>query len=302
MASVQQSTECVTGFAQLSQRFRIVRGRANLDVGCGGGATHGRRGRRADARLGGYNPVMHRLLTRPRTTLVAALGALAIAAALPLAATSASSADIIKAQVRGVGTASAKSETISSLSVRGLPLRTTVVFRCVSKCSHRERHVGGGTVSGFRHVAVPRGAVIDIQATHAGFTGFDDRLTIKPAAKTFFSEQKKCIPVNGGIPRARCATARRTVPYAETSGDATKTWSDYLSVGDEGTALPAGFEVQVTCRIEGRSAGGGTWWYRIHSGPWYDTYYAPAGAFYNDGRTSGSLSSSPPVDKKIPNC
>jgi hypothetical protein len=245
---------------------------------------------------------MHRLLTRPRATLFLAICGLALAAVLPLAATSASSADIIKAQVRGTGTASSASETISSLAVRGLPLRTTVVFRCVSKCSHSERHVGGGTVFGFRHVAVPRGAVIDIQATHAGFTGFDDRLTIKPAAKTFFSEQKKCIPVNGGIPRARCATAPRTVPYAETSGDSTKTWSDYLSEVGEGTSLSAGFEVQVTCRIEGRTLNGGTWWYRIHSGPWYDSYYAPAGVFYNDGRTSGSLTSSPPVDAKIPNC
>jgi hypothetical protein len=245
---------------------------------------------------------MHRLLTGPRATLSLAICGLALAASLPLAATSASSADIIKAQVRGTGTASSASETISSLAVRGLPLRTTVVFRCVTKCSHSERHVGGGTVFGFRHVAVPRGAVIDIQATHAGFTGFDDRLTIKPAAKTFFSEQKKCIPVNGGIPRARCATAPRTVPYAETSGDSTKTWSDYLSEVGEGTALSAGFEVQVTCRIEGRTLNGGAWWYRIHSGPWYDTYYAPAGIFYNDGRTSGSLKSSPPVDTKIPTC
>lgn len=245
---------------------------------------------------------MIRRLTRPRALLLPLVGALAVAAALPLTATSASSADIIKAQVRGTGTASSNAETISSLSVHGLPLRTTVVFRCVSKCSHSERHVGGGTVVGFRHVAVPRGAVIDIQATHAGFTGFDDRLTIKPAAKTFFSEQKKCIPVGGGIPRVRCATAPRTVPYAEMSGGASKTWSDYLSEVGEGTALPAGFEVQVTCRIEGRALNGGTWWYRIHSGPWYDSYYAPAGVFYNDGRTSGSLTSSPPVDTKIPNC
>jgi hypothetical protein len=245
---------------------------------------------------------MHRLLTGPRATLILAVCGLALAAALPFAATSASSADVIKAQVIGSGTSSAGSETISSLSVHGLPLRTTVVFRCVSKCSRSERHVGGGTVFGFRHIAVPRGAVIDVQATHAGFTGFDDRLTIKPAAKKFFTEQKKCIPVGGGIPRVRCATALRTVPYAETSGDTTKTWSDYLSEVGEGTALPAGFEVQVTCRIEGRTQNGGTWWYRIHSGPWYDSYYAPAGVFYNDGRKAGSLTSSPPVDTKIPNC
>jgi hypothetical protein len=249
-----------------------------------------------------YNAVMLRRPPRARTLLPTLVGVATIAAALPFAATSASSADIIRAQVVGSGTSSSSSETISSLAVHNLPLRTTVVFRCVSKCSRSERHVGGGTVLGFRHVAVPRGAVIDIQATHAGFTGFDDRLTIKPAAKKFFSEQKKCIPVGGGIPRARCATAQRTVPYAETSGDTSKTWSDYLSEVGEGTALPAGFDVQVTCRIEGRPLNGGTWWYRIHSGPWYDSYYAPAGVFYNDGRTSGSLKSSPPVDTKIPNC
>jgi hypothetical protein len=62
--------------------------------------------------------------------------------------------------------------------------------------------------------------------------------------------------------------------------------------------------VQVACRVTGfRVSDGDTWWYRVASPGWDNTYYASADAFYNNGQTSGSLHGtrsstkpSPPVD------
>lgn len=45
-----------------------------------------------------------------------------------------------------------------------------------------------------------------------------------------------------------------------------------------------------------------TWWYRIASSPWNSSYYVSADAFYNNGRTSGSLSGTPFVDPAVRGC
>lgn len=61
--------------------------------------------------------------------------------------------------------------------------------------------------------------------------------------------------------------------------------------------------MQVTCRVQGfKVADGNTWWYQIASSPWHNTYYASAGAFYNNGATSGPLQGTPFVDPNAPLC
>ena len=70
-----------------------------------------------------------------------------------------------------------------------------------------------------------------------------------------------------------------------------------------GPSTAAYTTVQVACKVPGfKVADGNTWWYRIASSPWNGTFYASADAFYNDGRTSGSLSGTPFYDPRVPNC
>jgi hypothetical protein len=92
--------------------------------------------------------------------------------------------------------------------------------------------------------------------------------------------------------------------YAETVGGNAHTWTNYSNAGGtQGPTIPAYTTVHVSCKIQGfRVADGDTWWYRIASSPWSGHYYVSADAFYNDGRTSGSLAGTPFVDSKVPTC
>lgn len=94
------------------------------------------------------------------------------------------------------------------------------------------------------------------------------------------------------------------VIYAETTGGVTHTWTDYADAGgNQGPSIPGNQTVQISCKVEGfRVEDGNTWWYRIASSPWNDSYYASADAFYNNGETSGSLKGTPFVDVNVPNC
>ena len=91
---------------------------------------------------------------------------------------------------------------------------------------------------------------------------------------------------------------------AETVGGVTHTWTNYVSAGGTQGASIASFQtVQVACKLTGfRVADGNTWWYRIASSPWNNTFYASADAFYNNGATSGSLIGTPFFDPAVPNC
>lgn len=90
----------------------------------------------------------------------------------------------------------------------------------------------------------------------------------------------------------------------ETTGGVVNTWTNYASAsGSQGPEIPAFDTVQVTCRASGFAvADGNVWWYQIASSPWSDSYWASADAFYNNGRTSGSLSGTPFYDPKVPAC
>ena len=92
--------------------------------------------------------------------------------------------------------------------------------------------------------------------------------------------------------------------YSETPGSGVHTWSDYADAGgSEGPEIPSNETVQIQCKVNGfRVADGDTWWYRVASSPWNNSYYGSADAFYNNGETSGSLLGTPFVDPSVPNC
>lgn len=92
--------------------------------------------------------------------------------------------------------------------------------------------------------------------------------------------------------------------WNETVGGNTNTWTNYTNAGGtQGPTIPNGATVQISCKLQGfKVADGNTWWYRIHSSPWNDTFYASADAFYNNGATSGSLVGTPFVDNAVANC
>ena len=95
-----------------------------------------------------------------------------------------------------------------------------------------------------------------------------------------------------------------TPTYAETAGGVTHTWTDYSDAGGvQGASIASYQTVQVACAVQGfRVADGDTWWYRVATSPWDDSYYASADAFYNNGATSGSLHGTPFVDPAVPGC
>jgi PKD domain len=112
--------------------------------------------------------------------------------------------------------------------------------------------------------------------------------------------------VDGNVPD--CAGPPSPPPtattVAETTGSVTHTWTNYTNAGgSEGPSIASSTTVQIACRLTGFTvADGNTWWYRIASSPWSNSYYASADAFYNNGATSGSLHGTPFVDPNVPLC
>ena len=92
--------------------------------------------------------------------------------------------------------------------------------------------------------------------------------------------------------------------WSETTGGVAHTWTNYTNAGGtQGPSIGANQTVQIACALTGfRVADGNTWWYRIASAPWSGVYYVSADAFYNNGRTSGSLLGTPFVDPAVAGC
>jgi hypothetical protein len=111
-------------------------------------------------------------------------------------------------------------------------------------------------------------------------------------------------------PPATSSTTPTPAPAASTWPEVTNpdgpshTWSDYLDAGGaEGATITDGSTVLIACRVQGLSAGGTTWWYRIASSPWNGAYYASASDFYNTGtNTSGPFDNGIDVDTSIATC
>jgi hypothetical protein len=79
------------------------------------------------------------------------------------------------------------------------------------------------------------------------------------------------------------------------------TFGDYENATDEGKEIQLGEAVEVSCKVfapEVESVEPEGFWYRIHSEPWNDNYYAAANAFRNIGGTGEGID----TDPNVPNC
>lgn len=111
-------------------------------------------------------------------------------------------------------------------------------------------------------------------------------------------------PAPRPTPTPAPAPAPAPTTWAETAGGNANTWTNPANAGgSQGPTIPGGATVQISCKLTGfRVADGNTWWYRIASAPWNNAFYVSADAFYNNGRTSGSLIGTPFVDPAVANC
>jgi hypothetical protein len=105
-------------------------------------------------------------------------------------------------------------------------------------------------------------------------------------------------------PPTPTAPPASTWPEVSNPDGPTHTWSDYSDAGGtEGATIPDGSTVLIACRVQGLSAGGTTWWYRVASSPWNGSFYASASAFYNTGtNTSGPFDNGIDVDPSVATC
>jgi hypothetical protein len=117
------------------------------------------------------------------------------------------------------------------------------------------------------------GLLKEASATQAFAKGFDaESLTYTP---TYFEEQ----PENGPI----------------------ATFSNYSNASGEGPEINASEAVEVSCKVfapEIQSIEPDGFWYRIHTAPWSDKYYAAANAFLNGGRVGEPVY----TDPNVPDC
>ena len=125
------------------------------------------------------------------------------------------------------------------------------------------------------------------------------------SADPFYNNGQTSGPL-AGTPRVDPAVplCGTSVGLAETTGSPTNTWTNYSNAGGtQGQTIGTNVTVQVSCVVTGLPvADTNNWWYRIASTPWSGSYYASADAFYNNGRTSGSLVGTPYVDTNVPHC
>lgn len=151
--------------------------------------------------------------------------------------------------------------------------------------------------AGHRHHATPRPA--RNTGTNPAWAGF-------PGPTPPLNQPGRTRPHHRRHRRTRPPETPSPAPgvYAETVGGDTHTWTDYTDAGGtEGATIPAYTTVNVSCRIQGFAVqDGNTWWYRIASSPWSDSFYASADAFYNNGETSGPLTGTPFYDPNVRIC
>jgi len=132
-------------------------------------------------------------------------------------------------------------------------------------------------------------------------------------ANNIAGEKGRRHPLAAGLVLLLLSVLVQTVPVStslaagtsgETTGGAANTWTNYSNAGGaQGPTIPAFTTVQITCAVTGfRVADGNTWWYQIAQAPWNNAFYVSADAFYNNGRTSGSLLGTPFVDPAVPIC
>ena len=162
---------------------------------------------------------------------------------------------------------------------------------------HRQRRVRAVTAAGIAAAGIVGGTLLtQLHPTGADDEGHDSEPPVFSATSPSVSSVSSSPPASPASPPSG--------PVKETSGSNTNTWSNYRNAGGtQGATLDPQQTVEVSCRIVGfRVDDGNTWWYRIHSRPWNDRFYASADAFYNNGSTSGQLKGTPFFDPAVPRC
>jgi surface antigen len=89
--------------------------------------------------------------------------------------------------------------------------------------------------------------------------------------------------------------------FTETPEITTATFSSYENASGPGVDLGAGHAVQISCKVfapEIASVEPEGYWYRIHSSPWNDEFYAAANAFENNTEGKKDVN----TDAKVPDC
>ena len=87
------------------------------------------------------------------------------------------------------------------------------------------------------------------------------------------------------------------------SSSGANTFANYHNASGMGPHIASQAWVQVTCKVYDptiQSASPGGYWYRIHSGPWNDQYYAVANTFWNGDPPGGPYTHS--FDAAVPDC
>ena len=177
----------------------------------------------------------------------------------------------------------------------GHPQRNWIPSSAIYNCLKTAGHPGPDVLSG-PYLSQYLPDAIGVHATCAGAGGGTDQ----PPPPTTTDVP----PPTTSPPPSTTNAPPPPQTWPETVGGVAHTWTNYTNAGGtQGPSINANQTVQIACKVTGfRVADGNTWWYRIASSPWNNTYYVSADAFYNNGQTSGSLSGTPFVDNKVGNC
>jgi DNA-binding transcriptional regulator YdaS (Cro superfamily) len=142
-------------------------------------------------------------------------------------------------------------------------------------------------------------------STHGSFIGGNRRRMASVAAALFVAAAGIFWFGTGNNGHEETAAPTSTsVIYTETAGGPADVHQDYRSLaGVQTQAIGQGEAVQVQCRVRGVKVGPSQnpWWYRLAS-PRLEGRYATGDALYNNGRRSGSISDTPLVDQRVPEC
>ncbi|HMC49251.1 MAG TPA: CHAP domain-containing protein, partial [Solirubrobacterales bacterium] len=161
--------------------------------------------------------------------------------------------------------------------------------------------VNGGNVTVEEYNYLQKGAYDKRVISASAFTGFIHFKDLPPEATA--PSPSPSAPSSPASPTPS-APSGPSPTYSETTGGVAHTWTNYTNAGGaQGPSIPSNATVQIACALTGfRVEDGNTWWYRIASSPWNEAFYVSADAFYNNGKTSGSLIGTPFVDPAVRAC
>lgn len=101
------------------------------------------------------------------------------------------------------------------------------------------------------------------------------------------------------------ATPPSVISIGQSGSHGSPTFQNVSNASGQGPTVPAMSSVEISCKVRPSStiasAQPDGYWYRIHSAPWNDQYYAVANTFWN-GDVPGQRPYTHNVDPSIPDC